>query len=383
MASEQDALSVRVKQYLQSKYYDPAFPGSFSGADRFFNAIKKEGLHEIKKKDVEDWLISQDAYTVNRSVRRRFKRNRVIVSGIDDQWDGDLMDVSSLAKYNKNYRFILLLIDIFSRYIWTVPLKSKHAIEMTKAFKLVFSKGRKPRSLRSDQGGEFVAKSVRDFMRAQDINAFVTVSETKANYAERAIKTIKSKLFKYMYANQTYRYIDVLESIVDSYNKSYHSSVKMAPNDVNDSNESFLWKQQYLPHKKFDSLNVKKSIKPFKFSVGDTVRVSYLKKKFSREYHQKWSDEIFRISKRFRREGLPVYKIIDFYGKQEIKGSFYQQELQKVKISPNKLYKIDKILKTKTVKGKKLSLVSWVGWPSEFNSYVSASEIKRLKKKSK
>ena len=130
-------------------------------------------------------------------------------------------------------------------------------------------------------------------------------------------------------------------------------------------------------------MNVKKSIKPFKFSVGDTVRVSYLKKKFSREYHQKWSDEIFRISKRFRREGLPVYKIIDFYGKQEIKGSFYQQELQKVKISPNKLYKIDKILKTKTVKGKKLSLVSWVGWPSEFNSYVSANEIKRLKKMSK
>ena len=163
------------------------------------------------------------------------------MSGIDDQWDGDLMDVSSLAKYNnKNYRFILLLIDIFSRYTWTVPLKSKHAIKMIKAFKLVFSKSRKPRSLRSDQGGECVAKSVRDFMRAQDINAFVTVSETKANYAERAIKMTKSKLFKYMYANQTYRYIDVLESIVDSYNKSYHSSIKMAPNDVNDSNESFL-----------------------------------------------------------------------------------------------------------------------------------------------
>ena len=128
----------------------------------------------------------------------------------------------------------------------------------------------------------------------------------------------------------------------------------MQPNDVNDSNESFLWKQQYLPHKKVDSLNLKKSKKPFKFSVGDTVRVSYLKKKFSREYHQKWSDKIFRISKRFRREALPVYKITDFYGKQEIKGSFYRQEFQKVKISPSKLYKIDKILKTKTVKGKKL-----------------------------
>ena len=108
-----------------------------------------------------------------------------------------------------------------------------------------------------------------------------------------------------------------------------------------------------------------------------------LKKTFSREYDQKWSDEIFIISKRFWRDNIPVYKLTDFYGKQNIQGTFYQEELQKISVPPNKTYKIDKILKTKTVKGKRFFLVKWMGLPSEFNSYVSAKEIKRLKGLSK
>ena len=384
MAAEQDRLTTPVEQYLHRKYYDPAFPGSFSGLDRFFKAIKKDGVYNISRNDVQEWLSSQDTYTVNKPVRRKFKRNRVIVSGIDDQWDGDLMDLSSLAKYNKNYKFILLLIDIFSRFVWAVPLKSKHASEIIRAFKKVFSKGRKPSSLRTDNGGEFVAKSVKHFLKEQNINAFTTKNaEIKANYAERAIRTIKGKILKYTYSNQTYKYIDALDSILIAYNKSFHSSIKMAPQDVNETNESTLWKQLYLPQKSNKIKDSQSKVKRYKYLVGDTVRISFLKKTFSREYDQKWSDEIFRISKRFRREGLPVYKLHDFNGKEEIKGTFYQQELQKVKISPDKLYKIDKILGSKTVKGKRKYLVSWVGWGPEFNSYVSAHEIKHLKKTSK
>ena len=384
MAAEQDVLSTPVEQYLHSKYYDPAFPGSFSGLDRFFQAVKKDGVYNISRKDLEEWLSSQDTYSVNRPVRRKFKRNRVIVSGIDDLWDGDLIDMSSLAKYNKNYKFILLLIDIFSRFVWAVPLKSKHASEIIRALKIVFSKGRLPTSFRSDNGREFVAKSVKKFFKDQKINAFTTQNaEIKANYAERAIRTIKGKIQKYTYSNQTYKYIDALDSIVNAYNKSFHSSIKMAPQDVNESNESKLWKQMYLPQKNDKIKSSKGNIKRYKYEVGDTVRISFLKKTFQREFDQRWSDEIFRISKRFRREGLPVYKLNNFTGKEEIKGTFYQQELQKVKISPNKLYKIDKILKTKIVRGKRQYLVSFVGWPKEYNTYVSANEIKHLKKTGK
>ena len=384
MAAEQDPLSSPIEKYLHSKYYDPAFPSSFSGLDRFFNAITKDGVYNISRNDVQEWLSSQDTYTVNKPVRHKFKRNRVIVSGIDDQWDGDLMDLSSLAKYNKNHKFILILIDIFSRFVWAVPLKSKHASEIIRAFKIVFSKGRKPKSLRTDNGGEFVAKSVKRFFKEQNINAFTTKNaEIKANYAERAIRTIKGKILKYTYSNQTYKYIDALNSILSAYNKSFHSSIKMAPQDVNETNESTLWKQLYLPQKSNKIKSSHDKAKCYKFAVGDTVRISFLKKTFSREYDQKWSDEIFRISKCFRREGLPVYKLYNFNGKEEIQGTFYQQELQKVKIEPNKLYKIDKVLSSKTVKGKRHYLVSWVGWGPEFNSYVSADEIKHLKRTNK
>ena len=79
MAAEQDVLSTPVEQYLHRKYYDPAFPGSFSGLDRFFQAVKKDGVYNISKKDLEEWLSSQDTFSVNRPVRRKFKRNRVIV----------------------------------------------------------------------------------------------------------------------------------------------------------------------------------------------------------------------------------------------------------------------------------------------------------------
>ena len=189
-----------------------------------------------------------------------------------------------------------------------------------------------------------------------------------------------------MYSNQTYKYIDVLDSIVETYNNSFHSSIKMAPRDVNETNESKLWRQLYLPKKEkkqSKEKSKKKTIKPYKFIIGDTVRVSFLKKTSSREYDQKWSDKIFIISKRFRRDNIPVYKLTDFYGKQNIQGTFYQEELQKISVPPNKTYKIDNILKTKTVKGKRFFLVKWMGWPSEFNSYTSAKEVKRLKGLSK
>ena len=386
MATARDTLTLPVKKYLESKYYDPSFPGSFSGIDRFFKAVKEEGVYDLNKNDIAQWLMGEDAYTINKPVRHKFKRNRVIVSGIDNQWDGDLMDMISLSKYNQNYKYILLMIDIFSRYIWTVPLKSKHASEIIRAFKIVFKTGRKPEILRTDRGREFIAKSVTDFLRGHSIHSFVTNNIVKANYAERGIKSIKSKLSRYMYSNQTYKYIDVLDSIVETYNNSFHSSIKMAPQDVNETNESKLWRQLYLPKKEKNQpkeKSKKKTIKPYKFIIGDTVRVSFLKKTFSREYDQKWSDEIFIISKRFRRDNIPVYKLTDFYGKQNIQGTFYQEELQKISVPPNKTYKIDKILKTKTVKGQRFFLVKWMGWPSEFNSYVSAKEVKRLKGLSK
>ena len=380
MATEVVKLSPKIKAYLSKRYYDPNFPGSFSGLDKFFRGIKQDGQYSVKKRDIKEWLEGEDTYTVNRAVRRKFKRNRVIVSGIDNQWDGDLMVLDSLAKYNSNYKYVLLLIDIFSRYIWTVKMKNKNSTSTIAAFKNVFKKGRVPELLRTDRGSEFVSRPVKNYLKDVGIRQFWTQNtEIKANYAERAIKTVKSKLFKYMHANHTYKYIDALDSITEAYNNSYHTSIKMAPSQVNKENESTLWQQLYLPTKSDKAPKIK--FETFKYKVGDFVRISFLKKTFTREYDQKWSDEIFRVSKRYRREGLPVYKLKDYTNTEDIEGTFYQPEIQKVRVSPDKFYKIDKILGTKTVRGKRFYKVSWEGWGSQFNSYVSSKDIKGLKKK--
>ena len=120
-------------------------------------------------------------------------------------------------------------------------------------------------------------------------------------------------------------------------------------------------------------------LKPYKFAIGDTVRVSFNKTKFSREYDQKWSDQLYIISKRFRRDGIPVYKLSTFDQEEVLDGTFYEQEIQKARITPETMYKIEKVIKKKTQDGKKMALVKWLGWEDKYNSLVPVSDLKKFR----
>ncbi len=121
------------KDYLTSIYFDPKYPGSFSGPGKLYNIVKSEGKFKIKKQDVRQWLQDQEAYSLTRYARRKFKRSRVIVDGIDSRWDSDLMDMSNISKYNDGVKYVLVMIDIFSRYLWCQSLKNKTGKEVSKA----------------------------------------------------------------------------------------------------------------------------------------------------------------------------------------------------------------------------------------------------------
>ncbi len=342
-------------------YYDPAKPGSFTGPDKLTRSL--EG---VTKKEVTSWLSEQDPFTLHRQARRKFPRNKVVVGGIDDQWDGDTADMSDFHKDNDGYKYVLFLIDVFSRYLWTFPLKTKTAKEMTEAFEKVLTSGRKPRKLRTDKGTEYVNKQLSTYLKSRGVKHFVTENEPKANYAERVIKTIKKRLFRYFSHKQTHRWIDVLKPLTDSYNATFHSSIKMPPNKVNKNNAAKLWLKLYgqpVPQKKGK----------FKFKVGDVVRASYLKHVFHREYDQKWTGELFTVTHRKLRVGLPVYRLKD-WDEEPITGWFYQSELQKVKVDPKGAFKIEKILKTRMRKKKKEHLVRWLHWPPKYDSWVGNLE---------
>lgn len=348
------------ENYLESIYFDPKHPASFAGPIKLHDLIKQEGKYKIGLPRIRSWLQNQEAYSLHKPFRHKFRTNRVMVEGIDDQWDADLMDMRYYAKQNDDYNYILTVIDIFSKYVWLRPLKTKTSREVKEAFDSIH---RKPKLLRTDKGKEFTSHDVERFFKKKGIHHFVTQNIGKANYAERVIKTIKNHLQRYMTHHQTHRYIDIVSHVNKSYNQSFHTTIGMSPKEVKKENERAIWWITYWPKRKLKKQR-------FKFNVEDIVRITYLTNVFTREYDEKWTGEVFKVVKRFRRDGLALYKLQDFLG-DDIKGTFYQSELQKVSIKDDKLWKVAKVLKTRKRRGKKEYYVRWKHWPKKFDSWVT------------
>ena len=118
-----------MKKTLASIYLDASQPASFGGLYAVYRAVKEKAKNKISRKQVRDWSSQQDVFTLHKPARRRYKRSRVIVPGIDDQSQADLVDLQNLNRYNKGYKYFLTCIDIFSKYAWVLPLKSKQGQE--------------------------------------------------------------------------------------------------------------------------------------------------------------------------------------------------------------------------------------------------------------
>ena len=358
--------------YLRNIYYNVISPASFSNLNKLWDYIKteKNKPKNLSKAKLKKWLSYQDTVSVHTPSRLNFPREKIIVSALDQAWDMDLADLGNLKKYNDNITFILVVIDLLSRYCWLRPLKTKKAEEVQQAIKDIFNQdGRKPLRLRSDSGREFNNKILKDYLQTKDVHYFTTFSEKKANYAERLIRTIKGKLFKFMYDRQTFRYVDVLQDIAISYNNTIHSSIKMAPANVTKNNDLELYMQIYMP---YVNKIARKAIK-FSFNVGDWVRVSHSKHPFSKSYDEQFSEEIFTIRDRIS-SFPPRYLLEDSLG-ENIEGSFYEQELVFVPRDDDREYKIEKIIKYRKLNTKE-ALVKWYGYSAKFNTWVPVNQVK-------
>ncbi|XP_041349473.1 uncharacterized protein LOC121368791 [Gigantopelta aegis] len=221
----------------------------------------------------------------------------------------------------------------------------------------------------SDSGSEYKNLKVKALLKSLGITQLFALNETKASYAERVIKTIKMRLYCYMLKNFTYKYMDVLEKVVYSYNHTKHRMLGQTPASVNQTNKGEVRLSQYL-------IKPKKAIhkKKFTFNIGDKVRVSHLRGTFDREYQEKWSGEIFTIEKRYWSQGKDLYKLKD-WGGDAIEGTFYAAELQKVTENPDQLYRIQDIVKRRTRNKQKEVLVKWLHWPKKYNSWIQEADV--------
>ena len=358
------------EQYLKRIYYDSKNPASFSGLGKFYNYVKRN-RKDISKSSVFKWLRKQEAYSLHRQTFKP-QRTPIVVAGIDDQWIADLMDMTKFQDQNDNVKYLLVVIDTFSKYLWIRPLSSKTGASVAEAFRSIFAEGRKPQRIRSDKGQEFRAKVVQALMTSNGVKQLFSQNETKTAVAERVIKTVKSKIFRFMTYKNSQRYVDDIQDFARSYNETKHKSTMQRPIDVNQNNEEEVRIASYLSQPK--TMRKKQA---FKFKLGDKVRITYLRNKFSREYDHKWTGEVFTVSNRYRRLGIPVYRLQDNDG-EELTGTFYNNELLLTGLDDDQLFKIEKIVKTRGRGAGKEYFVKWLYWPTKFNSWIKASDVEQL-----
>ncbi|CAM5089283.1 unnamed protein product [Eretmochelys imbricata] len=351
---------------LKKIYYTPGEVGSFGGVNPLFQVAKKHSK-TLNRRQVTAWLSDQDAYTLHKPARIHFKRNKTIVSDVDAQWQADLVDMHQFSKKNSNFKYILTVVDILSKYAWALGLRDKMSGEVSKAFKAIFSEGRVPQKLQTDWGKEFLNKPLSRLLKRYGIHHFVTNNEVKAGVVERFNRTLKTRMWRYFTANNTFRYIDVLPDFIKSYNQSFHRTIHTRPTDVNPSNSLKVWKMVYG-----DGFKIKPVVAPFR--KGNHVRLSKTKGAFEKGYEQTFTDEIFIVDEALTRGQRPVYQLKDYEG-ETVTGSFYPEELQKVNPKRDRIYRVEKVLAEKGKGRKKQLLVKWLGWPDKFNSWVKASQL--------
>jgi Integrase core domain len=296
---------------------------------------------------------------LHRSARKKFQRRRVIMKGLNDTWQIDLVEMIPYARENKGNKYLLTVIDTFSKFAYAVPVKTKTGLDVTNAMKKVFKLANDhPKNIHSDLGKEFYNKHFKKLMEQHKINFYSTFTAMKASICERWNRTLKNKMWRKFNMQGTHNWIQILPKLVQDYNNTRHSTIKMKPNQVNKSNEKLLLKTVY---------NRIKIFKTGKFKVGDFVRISKYKSIFAKGYEPNWTTEIFKISK--VQITNPVTYLLQDYRGDGIAGGFYEFELQKVH-SPN-AYLVEKIIQRR---GNQV-YVKWLGFDSGHNSWINKKDL--------
>lgn len=311
---------------LEKIYYDPAHPASFSRAENLARAADKR----VKKHNIVPWLESQETYNKHRAVRRRFLRRTYNVNNIDDVWEADLADVRSISTYNDNFTYLLVVIDVLSKYAWVEPLPDKTCFSVSRAFAriLAHSNNRIPHQLQTDRGREFTGAPFQQLLQKKNIEFRAARNpDIKAAVVERFNRTLKERMWRYFTHTRNKRYIDVLQKFVSAYNHARHSATRMPPIKVTLENAHIA--RENLS-RRYAAANREKFKKP-KYSVGDVVRISSAKAAFAKGYESGWSRELFKIE-RISANRQPIVYMLHDLKNEPIDGIFYTEELSKVRL---------------------------------------------------
>jgi hypothetical protein len=277
---------------------------------------------------------------------------------------------------NNGERYMLTVVDVFTRYAWARPMLTKSANDTFAAFISIVDSGRRPKKLWVDQGSEFYNSTFKKWMKANGVVMYSTFGESKSVIVERFNKTLKTKMWRYFTEENTRRWVDVLPRLISDYNSRKHSTLGMSPEQAGSmANQKKIYLIHNPPLDREGGRYMDGESRKPKWSIGDVVRISRMKGTFEKGFHPNFSREIFTIVETqvpFDLEEPITYKLQDHSG-EVLMGSFYDEELGPVKYP--EVFLVESTVKEKKVKGKKQYLVKWLGFPESMNSWVPEEDF--------
>ena len=257
-------------------------------------------------------------------VIKKFQRIQIQTHYKDECWSIDLIDRSSLSKYNKNYKFIFTIIDNHTKYAWAIPLKDKSGKSTTTAIKnLIEKEKRKPHKIWSDRGKEFYNTTFLHYLKEENFQIYSTHSDLKAVFVERFNRTLLDLIKEPMYIEGKGSWLNHLDVALQKYNNRVHGTTKMTPFEA--SNNSLL-PSNNNNNNKVPRDSYRSFAQSFaKFQVGDYVRVPDKRNIYSKGYTTNWNRELFKIHS-INKTNPVTYTLNDENG-EIIQGKYYEQEL--------------------------------------------------------
>lgn len=299
------------------------------------------------------------ARELHKQARRNFPRRHVELKGIHDLYQADLVEMIPYSNLNEGFKYIMTVINCFSKFAIALPLKTKTGKEIEINLKQVLLKY-PMKHLHTDEGKEWFNTKVKNLLKTFKVNHYATFSEKKASIVERFNRTLKNHMWRVFSEQGNYRWLELLPKLVDVYNNTVHRTIGLKPIEVNLKNEKDVLLKIVKGRKKHIKLKTK-------FKIGDRVRISRLLNVFTKGYLPRWSNEIYTVWK--VQPTYPVTYILKDDNKKVLKGGFYQQELSHSKTG--EVYLIEKVIKRK---GNKL-LVRWLGFDKSYDSWIDAQDL--------
>jgi hypothetical protein len=382
-----ETITSEIDKLLSQIYYNPARVGSLGGVEALRKegnkALAKSGKPGLKKRTVETWLSTQTPYYMHKQVRkRRFQRNPLRVGGVGDLMQSDIVYYKDIPKYKYNY--LLLVQDTASRYIFYRFMRTKTCKETLKKIKEIFQQTKLKRifNLMTDFDGAYYCKEMKNYLGSIDCNHYSKKSgEFKTPTLDRYIRVLNEKLYRYFDRFETRNWVKGVKLIISAMNRSHNRIMKMTPVEA--------WKT--LPRKKYvpTSSTGQKTVLAGKFKVGDEVVMLGLPPTgLEHAYKGKWTQRRYIIDRIKVGDPRNLYYLIDAKSGDPIDGSFYQDELQHARsLDPRQTTsskwlsekRIDRVMKTKVVKGEKMLLVRYKLMGTKDDEWIKEKDLVDIK----